>query len=64
MLAHAFSGDVGEKALSYLKSITLNVYNGPNIDPNNLMHLEGQRFIVGVIQRRIQDARRGYPENE
>ena len=57
-----FKGPAGKTALDYLKSITLNSVNGPGIDTNSLMHLEGQRFLVGLINRRVEDGRNGIPD--
>ncbi len=43
----------GKQVLKYLKSLTIEAVAGPNISNEELRHLEGQRFIVGLIQRRI-----------
>lgn len=51
--AVAFSSPTGLKVLEYLRSISIETVGGPNIDQQHLMHLEGQRYIVGLIQRRI-----------
>lgn len=53
-MAQVFRGAQGKAVLDYLKSLTLNNVAGPGIEPNSLMHLEGQRFLVAVIDRRIQ----------
>ena len=55
----AFKGKSGEFALKYLRSISIERVMGPNFDPNSLAHLEGQRFIVGVIEQRIKQAQKG-----
>jgi len=52
-LALAFSGEAGEFALDYLRRVTIERVNGPAVDTNSLLHMEGQRFLVGVIQQRI-----------
>lgn len=52
-LASCFSGETGRVALDYLRSITTNIASGPEITTNALLHLEGQRFLVGVISQRI-----------
>lgn len=54
-LVLAFSDPAGEAALKYLRSITIEYVNGPGFDPNALMHLEGARWLVGVIEKRIKD---------
>ena len=43
----------GKQVLKYLKSLTIEAVAGPNISNEELRHLEGQRFVVGLIQRRI-----------
>ncbi len=58
-LALCFSGANGEFALKYLRSITIERVMGPNFDPNSLAHIEGQRFIVGIIEQRIKRAQQG-----
>lgn len=51
----AFSGKVGETVLDYLKSITINMVSGPHVSNDQLRHLEGQRFIVSIIEQRKRD---------
>ena len=48
-----FSTDVGASVLQYLKSITIESVAGSEISDNSLRHLEGQRYLVGLIQRRV-----------
>jgi len=48
-----FKGDAGKKVLVYLQSITTEVIAGPNITSNHLFHIEGMRFLVGIIKTRI-----------
>lgn len=52
-VAAVFAGDAGRVVLEYLKSITTNVASGPEISDRALMHLEGQRFLVGLLSQRI-----------
>ena len=47
-----FTSDAGKTFIQYLKSITIETVAGPDIDDKQLRHLEGQRYIVGLIQRR------------
>jgi|TARA_R110002020_G_scaffold280715_1_gene496509 hypothetical protein len=49
----AFSTATGLKVLEYLRGITIETVGGPSINKDHLMHLEGQRYVVGLIQRRI-----------
>ena len=53
-----FGTDIGLSVLQYLKSITIDSVGGPEISDNSLRHLEGQRYIVGLIQRRINKGKR------
>jgi len=52
--ANLFKGDEGKKVLDYLKSITTEAVAGPNIASNALFHIEGMRFLIGVITTRIK----------
>lgn len=52
--AGVFKGEDGQKVLDYIKSITTEAVAGPNIDSNQLFHLEGMRFLAGIIQTRIK----------
>ncbi len=52
--ALVFKGDDGKLILDYIKSITTEAVAGPNIDGNQLFHLEGMRFLAGIIQTRIK----------
>lgn len=47
-----FSQPNGIKVLEYLKSITIEAVAGSEVTDNTLRHLEGQRYLVGLIQRR------------
>jgi hypothetical protein len=49
----ALGGTQGEELMTYLRSITVNVASGPEISDRALMHLEGMRFLVGVLSTRI-----------
>ena len=52
--AGVFKGSDGKLVLDYIRSITTEAVAGPNIDSNQLFHLEGMRFLAGVIQTRIK----------
>lgn len=56
-----FGTPAGRAFLDYLKSITTNVANGPELNVNALIHLEGQRFLVGLIATRVEI---GHKENK
>ena len=48
-----FNTTGGSEILKHLKSLTLEAVAGPEISDPHLRHLEGQRYIVGLIQRRV-----------
>jgi hypothetical protein len=56
LLALAFRGDAGKAAMDYLRSISIERVCGPHATDAELRHLEGMRFIVGVISQRISAA--------
>ena len=49
-----FNSELGREVLHYLKGIRVNAVSGPNISDGELRHLEGQRYIVGLIDRRLR----------
>ena len=51
-----FKSPTGEAVLQYLRSITIEAVSGPNISADELRHLEGQRYLVGLIERRIKQS--------
>jgi hypothetical protein len=53
-----FSTPVGMSVMQYLKSITVDAVAGPNISDAELRHLEGQRYLVALISKRINHAQR------
>lgn len=55
-IAALFRSDAGKEVLRYLRSVTLDAVAGGGISDGELRHLEGQRFIVALIERRIQHA--------
>ena len=52
--ATLFKGDDGKVVLDYLQSITTEAVAGPNITSNQLFHIEGMRFLVGIIKSRTK----------
>ena len=42
----------GQSVMQYLKSITTDIDNVPNISNDELRHLEGQRFVIGLLSSR------------
>jgi len=53
-----FSTPLGMSVMQYLKSITVDAVAGPNISDAELRHLEGQRYIIALIVKRINHAQR------
>ena len=51
-----FNTPNGNAVLQYLRSVTTDIVSGGNISDGELRHLEGQRYLVGLIDRRIQHA--------
>ena len=49
-----FANKAGQDVLKYLTSITQDMVAGPNMESNALWHLEGMRFLVGIIKTRIE----------
>ena len=57
-VAEIFNTPTGKEVLRYLRSITIEMVNGPNVTTEELRHLEGQRYVVGLIEQRIAHAHR------
>jgi|TARA_R110001606_G_scaffold382930_1_gene544937 hypothetical protein len=52
----AFRTPNGQQVLKYLRSITIEAVTGPAASDAELRHLEGQRYLVGLIERRFKHA--------
>lgn len=50
----ALKSEAGKLVLDYLKAITTMVVTGPEVTNDHLRHLEGQRFLTGVLVKRYQ----------
>ena len=57
-IAQVFSTVTGQEVLKYLRSVTVEMVNGPNVSTEELRHIEGQRYLVGLIEQRIAHANR------
>jgi hypothetical protein len=55
-VAAVFRTEAGQEVLRYLRSVTLDAVAGGGISDGELRHLEGQRFLVAMIERRIKHA--------
>jgi hypothetical protein len=60
--ARLFANDGGKKVIDYLRSVTVNNVQGPATPDGELRHLEGQRFLAALIERRIDLGQRRKPE--
>ena len=57
-IAEVFSSPSGKEVLRYLRSMTIEMVSGPSISTEELRHLDGQRYLVGLLERRIAHAHR------
>jgi hypothetical protein len=57
-IAQIFESPTGKEVLRYLRSVTIEMVNGPNVTTEELRHMEGQRYIVGLIEQRIAHSHR------
>lgn len=57
-IASVFSEPTGKEILKYLRSVTIEMVSGPNISTDELRHLEGQRYLVGLVERHMQRGHR------
>jgi len=48
--ASVFNQPDGKKVLEHLESLTINAFCSPQMNDQTLWHLEGQRWIVGLIK--------------
>jgi hypothetical protein len=55
--ASCFSTASGEVVLKHLRALTIETVHGPNADTNAVMHAEGQRYAIAMIQRYITKGR-------
>lgn len=56
VVSQVFNTVSGKEVLKYLRSITIEAVSGGNVSDAELRHLEGQRYLVGLIERRIKHA--------
>jgi|TARA_B100001123_G_C14694673_1_gene782742 uncharacterized tellurite resistance protein B-like protein len=59
LVASVFTGANGKEVINYLRSITVEAVSGPNVTNDYLRHLEGMRFIVAILLRRITSHNQG-----
>ena len=56
-----FSSPAGKEVLKYLRSVTIEAVHGSAVTNDTLRHAEGSRYIVGLIERRIQHGHKVRP---
>ena len=56
VLRSVFGGTAGKEVLRYLRSVTIQAVCGPNVSNDELRHREGQRYLVWLIEARMQKA--------
>jgi hypothetical protein len=59
LFASVFSRGDGREVLRYLRSISIEAVGGPGVKPDELMHREGMRYLVGIVEQRIGRGRNG-----
>lgn len=52
--AMSFRGARGKEVLAYLARLTIDRIGGPGVEPNALLHMEGGRYVYGLIRSRIE----------
>lgn len=57
-VAEVFGTPVGQSVLKYLRSVTIEMVHGPNVSDQEIRHLEGQRYLVAMLENRIDHAHR------
>lgn len=48
-----FGSELGKRVLKHLRRTTIENVAGPHVTNDVLRHMEGQRFIVGIIEQRV-----------
>jgi hypothetical protein len=56
--ALTFRGRRGQSVIDYLARLTVDRIAGPGVEPNALLHMEGSRYIYGVIKARVEIGRK------
>ena len=51
-----FNTPNGNAVLQYLRSVTTDIVSGGNISDGELRHLEGQRYLIALIVKRMNHA--------
>lgn len=52
LAAAAFTSGAGKEFIAYLRSITIESVGGPGISNDHLRHIEGARWVVGIMETR------------
>ena len=54
LAASVLGTTAGRELVNYMKSITINRIMGGNATDGELRHMEGQRFIVAILEARLR----------
>lgn len=57
-VAEILGTPTGKEVLRYLRSITIEMVNGPQTPDSELRHMEGQRYLVALLEQRVAHAHR------
>ena len=57
-VAEILGTPTGKEVLRYLRSITIEMVNGPQAPDSELRHMEGQRYLVALLEQRVAHAHR------
>lgn len=58
VFASLFTTPAGQEVLKYLRSVTIELVSGPAISDEELRHREGQRYLVGLIESRVNKGKK------
>ena len=53
-----FGSGIGKAFLQYLENLTINYVHSTGINPEHLLHLEGQRWVVALMKGRCERGRK------
>jgi predicted GTPase len=54
LAARVLGSHDGQRLMAYLRNITMNVAFENDVSTNALLHMEGQRWLVGLMAKRAQ----------
>ena len=54
LAAQTFKSEQGLQFIQYLRSITIESVGGPDITDSHLRHMEGMRYLLAIIEKRVK----------